>query len=80
MVRRAGAFSVMTMVLGKAIRNGVQGIGDLAEARRVIIAHAEHEAKERALAQFRLFRPPNMEVIKAHGVGGRGDGRFSRCS
>lgn len=34
----------------------------MAEARRIIVAHAEFDAKDRALRQFRLFRPAHPEV------------------
>jgi hypothetical protein len=37
-------------------------LADLAEARRIIIAHAQFETKEHVLHNFRLFRPPNYEV------------------
>lgn len=55
---------ILGMSIGKVIRNNIKGLGDLGEARRVIIAHAEHEAKMKAQRQFRLFRPPNFEALE----------------
>ena len=55
--------AVLGLSLAKTLKNGALGLGDLAEARRIIIAHAEHEVKEKTMAQFRLFRPPNFEAL-----------------
>jgi hypothetical protein len=52
---------VLGLALGKAWHQK-SGLADLAEARRIIIAHAQFEAKERVLHNFRLFRPPNLAV------------------
>ena len=61
-MKKGHGLAVVKLILGKAIRNSVQGLGDLAEARRVVIAHAEFEAKEKAMHDFRLFRPPNLKA------------------
>jgi len=57
------AVVLMTNTHTHRYRNHGLGLADLGEARRVVISHAEHEAKERALHQFRLFRPPNVEAL-----------------
>jgi hypothetical protein len=67
-MKRGQGLAILGMSIGKVIRNNIQGLGDLGEARRVIIAHAEHEAKTRAQHQFRLFRPPNFEVTQLEGA------------
>ena len=41
----------------------VKGLGDLAEARRIVQAHCESDIKEKTLNMFRLFRPPNIEAL-----------------
>jgi hypothetical protein len=69
-LKRDRALKTAGLVVGNFI-SALKGLGALAEAKRIIISHAEHDARERAIRKFRLIRPPipQLEVQTAGPLG-----------